>query len=746
MKPCPAIARLLPLLLLLLGALGLSGCGDSDDSPGLSWVAPEDKAMPRGFAIDAKVPRYARLWHMPPGFEGFPERWNRRVVEYLDREKEDCAREMGQAAAVFLNSVPGSDAHVAAGVRLNAACGRMETLRERRALGDYLVFRSENELPDGLNWQFGDQEPEIGSPQACKGGTLRVGLQRSFPGTLRPFGPNSSVPTRHYIYDDIDLDLVRIHPGTGNLIPGTADCWAVSEDGKTVYFHIDPRATFSNGAKLTTRDFVTALFVRTSSNSAEPFYGSYYLSNFSRVAIYGDSVLAVTLTTPRPFAAHYAAIPPSCTNFYAEFGPDYPTRYLWRVAPTLGGYTVDESGVIMGRQITMKRVRNWWARDRKYTRHSCNVDSIVYSFMSETTKIRELFRIGELDVFSARDAEHWYEGLEIDDVHNGYIQRVHFSNIWPRNSFGIHLNCSRPPFDDKAMRLGFQHALNIQSVIDIIFRGDYTRLGSYFSGFGPYTDESIKARPYSPELARRYFHEAGYTVEGSDGILRKEDGTRLQVVVSSRIDPLYANCLHLLREDATRCGLDLRIGQMDDTVFNSKVKEKQYTAAVYSWAFSPPLPDPAPFFLSQYALRTDGSPAVGTNNVTATASAELDSAIQACSKARTEKEAARAHHLVQQLVHKAAAWVPGWTTSYWRFAQWRWLRWPDTPECRFCPPRYSDPLESYLYWIDEDVRRETLRARASGRSFPEVELDIPLPTQPTAARGQTRTRRPHSRS
>ncbi len=743
----PSTFRLLPLLLaMLLAALAFTGCGDTDDSPGLSWVAPDDKSMPPAFGKEEKVPHYARQWRMPAGFQGFPAQWNRRVGEYLEREKESCAQEMARATSAFLNAVPGSEAYSTAGVRLNAACVRMDSIRRRRAQGDYLVFLKDSDLPDNLQWQDGSGEPEIGSPEARKGGTLRIGLQRSFPGTLRPFGPNSSVPTRRYIYDDIDLGLVRIHPGTGRLIPGTADRWAVSEDGMTVYFHIDAEATFSNGAQLTTRDFITSLFVRTSPNSAEPYYGSYFMGNFSRIAVYGDNILAVTLAAPRPFAAYYAAIPPSCTGFYAEFGPDYPTRYLWRVAPTLGGYTVDPKGVIMGRQITMKRVRNWWARDRKFTRYSCNVDSIVYSFISETTKIRELFRIGELDVFSARNAEHWYEGLEIDDVHNGYIQRVHFSNIWPRNSFGIHLNCSRPPFDNKAMRLGFQHALNIQSVINIIFRGDYSRMGSYFSGFGPYTDERIKARPFSPEQARRYFHAAGYTVEGSDGILRKPDGTRLQVVVSSRIDPLYANCLHLLREDAARCGLDLRIGQMDDTVFNSKVKDKQYTAAVYSWAFSPPLPDPGPFFLSKFARREDGSPAAGTNNVTATASPELDSAILACGKARTEKEAARAHHLVQRLIHKAASWVPGWTTSYWRFAQWRWLRWPDTPDCRFCPPRYSDPLESHLYWIDEDVRRETLRARADGRSFPEEEIDIPLPPQPTAAKVKTRTHRPHSRS
>ncbi len=446
-------------------------------------------------------------------------------------------------------------------------------------------------------------------------------------------------------------------------------------------------------------------------------------------------MIADTLPSPRPYAPYYAAIPPSCTSFYAEFGPDYPTRYLWRVAPTTGGYTVAPGETIMGRQLTMKRVRNWWAKDRKFTRHSCNVDTIVYSFVSEATKARELFRIGELDVFSTREATHWYEGLEISPVHKGYIERVHFNNIWPRNCFGFHLNCSQEPFNNKLMRVGFHYALNIQSVINTIFRGDYTRLGSYFSGFGPYTNESIRALPYAPLKARLAFRRAGYTEEGPDGLLRKPDGTPLQVTVSARIDPLYTDCLHKLREDAARCGLDLRIEQMEDTVFCRKVMNKQYSAALYSWGFSPPLPDPDPFFRSSFASNEDGTPATGTNNITATSSALLDHAILDCRKARTVRQAIRAQHRAQRLIAETFAWVPGWTSSYWRFAQWRWVRWPDTPDCRFCPPRYYDPLDSHLYWIDEQVKRDTQKARAEGRSFPEVELNIPLPpqVQPAAA-------------
>ena len=728
MLPLPQRSLLACLLLVALSLL-MPSCRDrSADSSGLDWEMPQDSAMQPGFTASEQVPAYAQAWRMPPGFRGFTAAWNERVRRYVEDNLQEQERRIAEAQELLQKAADEGREDESARARLIFARTEREHLRARQSMGDYLVYLNENELPPNLTWQSGEGEPEIGDPAARKGGTIRLAMQRSFPNTLRVFGPNSNNATRRYIYDDIDLPLVRIHPATGGLIPGTADRWAISEDGRTVYFHIDTNARFSNGDPLTTRDFISSLFVRTSPYSAEPFYTDFYLSNFARIAVYGEHTIAVTLTSPRPYAAFYAAaIPAACTRFFAEFGPDYPTRYLWRAVPTTGGYAVDPAGVVMGRQLMLSRVKNWWAAKRRFTRYSCNVDHMVYSFIAEGSKIRELFRIGELDVLSARDADFWYEGLEIDPVHKGYIQRVRFCNMWPRNCFGFHLNCSRPPFQDINVRRGFHHALNVQAVINTLYRGDYTRGGSYFSGFGPFTNPHIAALPFDPEKAREYFAAAGFVHEGADGILYRADGTRLQIVVSSRIDPIYAAAMNILREDATRCGLDLRFEQMDDTVFYLRVKNKQYTACIFSWGFSPPVPDASQFFLSQYAYDAEGNPLRGTSNITATASPELDRAILAARAATTEEEAIAAQHLVQQRIAETASWVPGWSSWFWRFAQWRWVRWPRTEQTLFCPPRYYDPLDSHLYWVDEKMRRETLRARSNGKTFPEREINIPLP-------------------
>lgn len=720
-------------------ALALTACSDSGDSAGPGWKA-DPASMPLAFSPAdegyATLPEYARAWRMPPGFASKPgvphfvERWNRRVARWLadsiqqERKQEISLAERAEAA-------PEAAERERATAALASSRKRLAIMEQRSREGPYLTFREPTDLPQDLPWQTNWSDPELGDPRARKGGVMRLAFAFSYPGTFRCMGPESNNGFRGYLRDDIELELVRTHPGTGRIIPGLADRWALSADKKTVYFHIDERATFSDGVPVTTKDFIAALYLRTSAEVANSYYVESYLGDYAHITVYGDRLLAVTFPSSRPLPLLSACLLCDPAHFYAEFGPDFATRYQWRLPPSTGGYAADPDGVDLGHRFRMKRVADWWAKDRRYTRYSCNVDSIDYSFYAEASKIRELFRIGELDALSVREPEYWYEGLEIDEVHRGYIQRIQFCNIWPRSPFGFFLNCSRPPFDNIDVRIGFHHAMNIDRVIETVFRGDYTRLNSYATGFGPYTNETLRARLYSPARARDYFARAGYTQTDAEGYVCTPQGKRLVVDVSYMADPLYANFMNQLRAEAAKCGVELRTEALDNTVFYLKTMDKKVQSAVWSWGFTPPRPSLRQGFHSSLARDESGRPVTGTNNITATVDALMDKLLDDETFATTEKEAIEASHAIQQRIHDLAVWVPGWTTTFRRLACWRWVRWPDAPGNRFCPPRYFDPLDSHLYWIDEAERQRTLDARARKEAFPEKEHIVPLPVEQT---------------
>ena len=123
-----------------------------------------------------------------------------------------------------------------------------------------------------------------------------------------------------------------------------------------------------------------------------------------------------------------------------------------------------------------------------------------------------------------------------------------------------------------------------------------------------------------------------------------------------------------------------------------------------------------------------GNPVGNTNNIMAVSDAELDAALDAERNAPDTGSLKLALHRAQQRLYELCVWIPGWREPYTHVACWRWIRWPESPT-RFCSPRIYNPLESHLYWVDEEMKKETLEARSRGVPFEEKHQIIYLERQ-----------------
>ena len=130
--------------------------------------------------------READVWHeasgrtdgrgMPAVFDGFVERWNRSVERELLRELAGGERKKS------LLSVSRGDGD---GRRLAEQERSVERIGRRLELKDHIRQLPLEEVPAGLEWQTGMEEPEVGDPRAVKGGLVRLWINTPFPGTLR---------------------------------------------------------------------------------------------------------------------------------------------------------------------------------------------------------------------------------------------------------------------------------------------------------------------------------------------------------------------------------------------------------------------------------------------------------------------------------------------------------------------------------------------------------------------------------
>ncbi|WP_411826605.1 ABC transporter substrate-binding protein [Luteolibacter sp. AS25] len=667
------------------------------------------------------------------GFDDFIPRYNSYISKWLGEQQKATREEIAQAEK-DISSSEGEEKE-AYERHLIALKREEEKYDFRIGLGDYFRFGDVSEIPENLVWENGMDQEEIGDPRAKKGGTFSIDM-RSFPPTLRPFGDNSNNSFRSALYDEIDLPLVALHPKSMEMIPGLAEEWATSEDGRTVYFRINEEARYSDGVPVKARDFLYGSYIRISDDIVNPYAKQYYRENIAGMVAYDEHTLSISLPEAQIYApASAGGITPSPPHFYKDYGPDFTERYQWKFPPTTGAYKVNEEDVIKGVSVTQTRVKDWWAKDKKYYKYRFNPDRIRHVVVRDESKAFELFRAGELDFFYITSPEYWYEKSEMKPVFDGYIERYTFYNQYPALPRGFYINVTRPLLNEHDIRVGIQHSMNWQKVIDVIFRGDYQRLDAFNQGYLLFSDPTIRARKFSISSARKAFRDAGFTKTGRDGILRRSDGTKLSVSVTYPAIPILDRMFAILKEEAKSCGFELRLDSSEATVSYKKVMQKQHDMSFGAYVTGPPTPDFYQFLHSSNARDERGNLKMQTNNLFAWGREDTDLLSEKVRFARTEEELRSAAIKLQNIIHDEAIFIPSYTAEFVRVGNWRWMRWPDSEETRFCPPIVYEPLEAFVHWIDEDIKEETMEAKRSGETFDEVNVifdDYRYPTSDQA--------------
>nr|MBP6782754.1 hypothetical protein [Verrucomicrobiales bacterium] len=302
-----------------------------------------------GFILLALLTGPAFPSNFPP-YDGTKERdafWDYQNGKVLER-LQTTEKELTAKAAAEADQTAKAAIHV-----------ELEKVRQHLLKPDLFTFATPADLPAGLVWQDGAGEPEIGDPKAQKGGTFNSYIP-SFPPTVRTLGENANNAFRGYHYDDIEMGLTGLHPETGNVIPGLASQWAESPDKRTVYFRLDPDATYSDGVAVEADDWFNTFYIQLSQYPQNPFGNEWYSSQYTNITRYDALTFSITLAEPKALAPYWANLNPMPRHYYAEFGPDFESRYQWRPRPTTGAYAILEGDIKFGRSITLTRVKDWW--------------------------------------------------------------------------------------------------------------------------------------------------------------------------------------------------------------------------------------------------------------------------------------------------------------------------------------------------------------------------------------------------
>jgi len=625
-------------------------------------------------------------------------------------------------------------------LRAKLAAGEIDQETYNREMEDvplFYQFKSIEDLPADLLWERGEGLPEFASPNAIRGGTLYGALQ-DFPRTLRRVGPDANGSFRPYLLDDTAMRLARRHPNETSIgprghyfFPELAEEWAVDKENKTVYVRLDPNARWSDGESVTADDYMFMFFFFQSSYIRAPWYNNWYVESYTGITKYDDLTFSISVPEAKPdMNSRVLDLIPVPRHFYKEIGEDFVERYQWRFQPTTGAYVVKDEDIKKGRSITLTRLDDWWANDKKFLRNRFNYGKIHLTVIRDIPKMFESFMRGDLDRTGLVNLpEYYYEKLPNShpDVQAGYIHKVTFYNEIPRPTYGLWINSAKPHLDNVHVRRGINFATNWGRVIEEYFRGDYVRMNTTADGYGEFSHPTMKARPFDVDKALEEFAKAGFTERGPDGILVNGDGTRLSFTLSTGYRT-FQDMLTILKEEAMKAGLEFRLEVLDGTAGWKKAQEKKHDITFSALGVSPEMyprywetyhADNAydvPWLADGQTPNPERKLKVQTNNLQSVAIPELDVLIEAYRRSDDAGEMKQLAFQMEEILRAHASFVPGFVQPFYRAAFWRYIRYPDDFNVKIS----AGSGEWFLGWIDPDMKRETREAKREGRTFEPV--------------------------
>ena len=365
----------------------------------------------------------------------------------------------------------------------------------------------------------------------------------------------------------------------GNLVPGLAESWTVSPDGKTYTIKLRPNLTFSDGSPLSAEDVAFTLSVL-----YDPKYdGDIDITQANIVggaeykAGKADSVSGLKVIDP--LTIQVATTQPGATTLSKIGGPVLSKAYYGKeyqrgnldYLRTLHGKPLGNGPYVYEKYIPGQEIR--FHANTHFYRGTPPTARFIYRITNPSTNF-QLFQTGETDydAFTSRP----------DDIEQ--LQLLGFANI---NLYGssdyseVEFNVRRPALQDAKVRQALIYGLDRQKLIDVVYQG-YGQVA--IEPIAPiswaYNPEGVNPYKYDKAQAEKLLDEAGWK-PGPDGI-RIKDGKRLELTLLASKKVLNDALIPIAKENWQQIGVVLKPQVVDFNALMAQRKSGNYDLASFS--------------------------------------------------------------------------------------------------------------------------------------------------------------------
>ncbi|MDH5677774.1 MAG: peptide-binding protein [Nitrospinota bacterium] len=159
-------------------------------------------------------------------------------------------------------------------------------------------------------------------------------------------------------------------------------------------------------------------------------------------------------------------------------------------------------------------------------------------------------------------------------------------------------NLKRPLFQDKRVRQALTYAINKQEIVDAALLGlGVPATGPIKYGTWAYKDD-VKRYPYNPAMAKQLMDEAGWKDTNGDGVLDKDGKPFEFEIITNQGNDVRKNSAQVIQQNLKRIGVTAKLRVIEWSAFiNNFINKRDFDAVILGWGLGLD-PDPYPIWHS----------------------------------------------------------------------------------------------------------------------------------------------------
>ncbi|MGM9960959.1 MAG: peptide ABC transporter substrate-binding protein, partial [Allobaculum sp.] len=336
------------------------------------------------------------------------------------------------------------------------------------------------------------------------------------PETMDP-ALNSAVDGGNMILTNFECLLTN--DKDGNIAPGQAESWEVSEDGKTYTFKLRDGLKWSDGTPLTAEDFVYSWQRVCDPEVAAPYaetvlsmvegYDEAIAGDITKLGVEApdDTTLVVHLKDTCPYfesLAAFATLSPVQKATIETNGDAWATSAATYVSN--GPFYITEW--VPSSYILMEKNPNYWDAE------NIKLDGIKFNLIEDANAAYNAFNAGEIALIKDVPTEEIPSLKDNEDFHVEPIIGTYY----------VSLNTEKEPFDNKDVRKALNLAIDREYLANTLMQGTYSPAGNFVGPGWMDTDgtefvtnsnggkEFISTTDYEADVeeAKKLLEDAGY--------------------------------------------------------------------------------------------------------------------------------------------------------------------------------------------------------------------------------------------